>query len=59
MVEIVICLKGGKELTVLCEDCTITRNGLGQVVSIDFKGLQNVKPLILNPDNIELMYRVL
>lgn len=59
MFKLVVCLKSGKELAVICEDCVIKRNGLGQVVSIEFKGVKNVKPLILDPTNIELMYEVL
>lgn len=59
MFKLVVCLKSGKELTIICEDCVIKRNGLGQLLSVDFKGVKNVRPLILNPDDIELMYEVL
>lgn len=39
MIEIVIRLKSGREFTVICEECAITRNGFGDVTNIRFEGL--------------------
>lgn len=59
MYKIVICLKSGKEFTVICEDCVITRNKFGDVANIRFEGTQNINPIILNVTDIALMYEVL
>lgn len=59
MHELVIRLKSGREFTVICEECSITRNGFGDVTNIRFEGLQNIRPIILNVTDIELMYEVL
>ena len=59
MHDLVIRLKSGRELTVICEECSLTRNGFGEVVNIRFEGLQNIRPIILDPSQIELMYEVL
>ena len=59
MNELVIRLKSGREFTVICEECSITRNGFGDVTNIRFEGLQNIRPIILNVTDIELMYEVL
>lgn len=59
MHELVIRLKSGREFTVICEEYTITRNGFGDVTNIRFKGLQNIRPIILDVTQIELMYEVL
>lgn len=59
MNELVIRLKSGREFTVICEECSITRNGFGEVTSIRFEGVQNIRPIILNVTDIELMYEVL
>ena len=59
MVEIVIRLKSGRELTVFCERCTVTQDAFGNFVGADFKGLKNIKPLFLNTNDIELVYEVL
>ena len=59
MHELVIRLKSGREFTVICEECSLTRNGFGVVTNINFEGLQNIRPLILDPSQIELMYEVL
>lgn len=59
MHELVIRLKSGREFTVICEECSLTRNGFGVVTNIRFEGVQNIRPLILDPSQIELMYEVL
>lgn len=59
MHELVIRLKSGREITVICEECSITRNAVGDAVNIHFKGLKNFKPIILDLSQIELMYEVL
>ena len=59
MNELVIRLKSGREFTVICEECSITRNGFGDVTNIRFEGLQNIRPIMLNVADIELMYEVL
>ena len=58
MHELVIRLKSGREFTVICEGCSLTRR-FGEVANIHFEGLQNIKPIILDPSQIELMYEVL
>lgn len=57
--EIVVRLKSGREFTVFCEDCTVTRNGLWGLKAIEFENPKNIKPLILYTNDIELMYEVL
>ena len=59
MTELVIRLKSGRELTVICKECEITKNGFGNVTNIKFEGLQNIRPIILDVTEIELMYEVL
>jgi hypothetical protein len=59
MSELVIRLKSGREITVICEECAITRDGFGNVTNIRFEGLQNIRPIILDVTDIELMYEVL
>lgn len=59
MSELIIRLKSGRELTVICEECKITKNGFGDVTNIKFEGLQNIRPIILDVTEIELMYEVL
>lgn len=59
MYELLIRLKSGREFTVICEGCSLTRNGFGEITNIRFEGLQNIKPMILDPSQIELMYEVL
>ena len=57
--EIVVRLKSGREFTVFCEDCAVTRNGLGGLEAIEFTNPKNIKPFIFYIDDIELMYEVL
>ena len=59
MTELVIRLKSGREFAVVCEECEITRNGYGEITNLRFEGLQNIRPIILNVSDIELMYEVL
>jgi len=59
MYKLVICLKSGREFTVICEDCVITRNKFGDVADIRFENPQNINPIILNVTDIALMYEVL
>ena len=59
MHELVIRLKSGREFTVICEECSLTRKGFGEVFNIHFEGLQNIRPIILDSSQIELMYEVL
>ena len=59
MNELVIRLKSGREFTVICEECSITRDGFGNVTNIRFEGLQNIRPIIFDIADIELMYEVL
>lgn len=59
MIEIVIRLKSGREFTVVCEECAIARNRYGDITNINFKGLQNIRPIIFNLSDVELMYEVL
>ena len=59
MNKLVIRLKSGKELTIFCEECSITRNGLGIITNIRFEKCHNIRPLILDPTDIELMYEVI
>ena len=59
MHELVIRLKSGREFTVVCENCSIVRNGFGEVKEIKFAGLKNIRPVRLDPSEIELMYEVL
>lgn len=59
MLNLVIRMKSGRELNVICEECSISRDGFGNVTNISFRGLKNIRPLILDPDDIELMYEVL
>ena len=60
MIELVIRLKSGRELTVICEKCVYSKSKtFGNVTDITFEGVKNVRPIILNVDDIELMYEVL
>ena len=59
MNELVIRLKSGREFTVICEECSIIRNGFGDVTNIRFEKCHNIRPLILDPTDIELMYEVM
>lgn len=60
MIELVIRLKSGRELTVICEKCVYGKSKtFGNVTDITFEGVKNVRPIILNVDDIELMYEVL
>ena len=55
--KIIVRLKSGFELPITCEECEITRNGLGYVTNVNWKGIKDFKPLILNIEDIEVMYR--
>lgn len=55
--RIIVRLKSGFELPITCEECEITRNGLGNVTNIYWKGIKDFKPLILDVEDIEVMYR--
>ena len=59
MSELVIRMKSGKELTIFCEECSIARNGLGIITNIRFEKCHNIRPLILDPTDIDLMYEVM
>ena len=59
MNKLVIRLKSGKELAIFCEECSITKNGLGIITNIRFEKCHNIRPLILDPTDIELMYEVI
>ena len=59
MIELVIRLKSGREVTVICKNCKITKDSFGNVTNINFEGLQNIRPIILDVAEIELMYEVL
>ena len=57
--EIVVRLKSGREFTIFCEDCEVTRNGLGGLEAIEFKNPKNIKPFLFYVEDVELMYEVL
>lgn len=59
MREIIIRLKSGREINVICDEYEIEKNGFGTVTGINFKGLKNIRPLILELEQIELAYEVL
>lgn len=59
MREIIIRLKSGREINVICDEYEIKKNGFGAVIDITFKGLKNIRPLILELEQIELAYEVL
>lgn len=59
MREIIIRLKSGREINVICDEYEIQKNGFGAVIDIKFVGLKNIRPIILDLEQIELAYEVL
>lgn len=59
MREIIIRLKSGREINVICDEYEIRKNGFGAVIDIKFIGLKNIRPIFLDFEQIELLYETL
>ena len=57
--KIVICFKNGFNLTVTCEEFSLTKNGLGDYTGYEIKGITDNKPLYVNWSDITCIYRVM
>ena len=57
--KVVIVFSSGFHLVVTCDEFETTRNGLGVITNVSFKGMTENKPLFLNTDNIDCIYRVM
>lgn len=55
---IVIVFKTGYQLKVKCEDCIVTRDGLGTVTNISFDDVTENKLIYSKLDDVLCVYRV-
>lgn len=57
--KIVICFRNGFNLTVTCEEFTLTKNALDVYTGYEIKGIKDNKPLYINWSDIICIYRVM
>ena len=57
--KVVVVFSSGFHLVVTCDEFETTRDGLGSINQCKFIGITDNKPLFLNPDHIDCIYRVL
>ena len=57
--KIRIFLKGGADFTVKCGEFNMTKNGLGEFVGYNIKGIEENKPLYLDFSEVAAIVRVL
>ena len=57
--KIVICFKSGGQLTVTCDEFSLTKNLCGDVAGYEIKGVKDNKPLYIDFGDISCIYRVM
>ena len=57
--KIVFCFKNGLNLTVTCDEFSLTKNGLGDYTGYEIKGIKDNKPLYVDWKDVSCIYRVM
>jgi hypothetical protein len=60
MAKMKILFKGGQEITICCDEFTVTKSNLtSEITNIKWKGLKNIKPMYCNFSEMLCVYQVL